>query len=394
MEPRLNLFDPDHRKDPYPDYTRIRRAGPVCQVDPGGMWTITRYDSALYMLKNTDIFTAAGFKPVWEPPWLGYNPLANSILAMDPPKHTRLRNLVSRAFGPQVIARMESYVRSLAERLADNMRERGEVEFVDAFAMPLPGLTISSMLGLEPDMARHFQRWSNATTAASPVAPAPEVIVELRKSIDELCGYLREVIAARRLVPADDLVTDLLRAELEGQKLTETQLLEFLATLLAGGFETTINFLGLAVLRLSQHPEELTQLRADPTLIPKFVDEMMRYDPPGQAIVRMTTRDVELGGTTIPGGSVVLALVGSANRDESRFTDPERFDIQRGDVGLGFGHGAHYCIGASLARMEMRFGLEALVSRFRAFEVDPSQIQWKVALTLRGPTFMHVRAVV
>jgi len=397
MDRRVDILAPGFRADPYPHYAELRRSSPVCQVDPGGMWAVSRHEDVIHVLRNPALFSSAGFKAAWQPPWLGYNPLANSLLAQDPPTHTRLRGLVSRAFGPAVIARMEPRLRALAGELAGGVVDGcngdgdGWVDFVDAFAMPLPAFAIADLLGLDPDLCAHFKRWGDDLLSVTPEPGSPERAAHLRGTVDEVCRYIGEAVAARRRAPAEDLTSQLLRAEVDGQRLGDAEVIEMLVVLLFGGFETTTHLLGNTMIFLAAHPEEMTRLRADPSLIPAFVEEMNRYDGPSQSVPRIATEDVTLAGVSIPRGAMVLPLVGSANRDERRYPDPDRFDLHRGAPGVGFGHGIHACIGAMLARMEAKVALEALVARFRGVELAPGEIQYNRTLAVRGPTALPLR---
>ncbi|WP_437782847.1 cytochrome P450 [Sorangium sp. So ce1097] len=384
MHHRMDVLSPAFRANPYPHYAELRRAAPVCQVEPGGMWAVSRYEDVLFVLKSPELFSSHGFKAAWQPPWVGYNPLANSMLALDPPAHTRLRGLVHRAFGARTVARLEPRVRAVADELARGLE--GEVDFIDALAMPLPAFVIGEVLGLDHGLRAHFKRWADDILSVTPGPEPPAHAGRIRTTIAELTGYLKDVVAARRRAPADDTVSDLIRAELDGQALTDTEIVDFLVLLLLGGLETTTHLLGNALLFLADHPDMLRRLRGAPALVPLFLEELLRYDGPSQSVARLTTRDVSLGGATVPAGALVLALVASANRDERQFPDPDRFDLHRGSHGgLQFGHGIHFCIGAALARMEARAALEALVARFARVERCPGEIAYHRTLTVRGP---------
>ncbi|MFT3765398.1 MAG: hypothetical protein QM820_07785 [Minicystis sp.] len=206
MDNRLNVLSPEVRANPYRTYAALRRERPVCQVDPAGMWAVSRHEDVLSILRRPEIFSSGGFRVAWQPPWVGYNPLANSLIALDPPAHTRLRTLVSRAFGPRSVARLADRVRVLALDLARHLD--GEVELVDAFAMPLPAFVISELLGLDHHLETSFKRWGDDILSVTPEPPSPDHAARVRASIDELDGYLGEVIAARRRSPADDTVSD------------------------------------------------------------------------------------------------------------------------------------------------------------------------------------------
>ncbi|WP_437581951.1 cytochrome P450 [Sorangium sp. So ce887] len=390
MNQPINIFDTAFRANPYPYLAELRRASPVCQVEPGGMWAVTRYEDVLFVLKNPEVFSSGGFKVAWQPPWVGYNPMANSMLAMDPPAHTRLRGLIHRAFGASTVARLEPRVRAVAEDLASRLV--GEVEFVDAFAMPLPAFVIGELLGMDHALRRNFKRWTDDILS---ITPAPHEDAErVRKTIADLTGYMREVIAARRRAPADDTVTDLLGAEVDGQRLTDTEVIDFLVLLLIGGLETTTHLLGNMMIYFAAHDGMMDRLRADPALIPLFVEEMLRYDGPVMALPRIATSEVSLSGVTVPAGALVLPFPASANRDEKKFPDPDRFDLNRGSQGgLHFGHGIHFCIGAALARMEARVALDVLLARFRRIERAAAEVQYNGAITVRGPAELFLRFV-
>ncbi|WP_437730394.1 cytochrome P450 [Sorangium sp. So ce1335] len=368
----------------------MRRASPVCQVEPGGMWAVTRHEDVLFVLKNPALFSSEGFKLAWEPPWVGYNPFANSLLAMDPPSHTRLRGLIHRAFGAATVARSEPRLRAVAADLTNRLVE--ETDFVEAFAHPLPAFAIGEILGLDHALHVHFRRWADEFVAITPEVPSPEDAARVRKAIAELTGYLMEVIEKRRRAPVDDTVSDLVRAELDGQRLTDAEIVEFLVTLLIGGLETTTHLLSNSLLFLADNPDMMDRLHADPGLTALFVEEMLRYDGPVQTLPRISTADVVLSGVTIPRGVLVLPVVASANRDEAKFKDPDRFDLHRGSQGgLNFGHGIHYCIGAALARMEARVALEAVIARFRRVERVPGELRYNRTLTVRGPISLPLR---
>ncbi|WP_437757860.1 cytochrome P450 [Sorangium sp. So ce1389] len=392
MHHRMDVLAPAFRADPYPHYAELRREAPVCQVEPGGMWAVSRYEDVLFVLKSPELFSSHGFKAAWQPPWVGYNPLANSMLALDPPAHTRLRGLIHRAFGSRTVTRLAPRVRAVAEELASGLA--GEVDFIEALAMPLPAFVIGEVLGLDHGLRAHFKRWADDILSVTPGPAPPANAGRIRRTIVELTGYLKDVVAARRRAPADDTVSDLVRAELDGQALTDTEIVDFLVLLLLGGLETTTHLLGNALLFLADHPDMMRRLHDAPDLVPLFLEEVLRYDGPSQSVPRLTTREVSLAGATLPAGALVLALVASANRDERQYPDPDRFDLHRGSHGgLQFGHGIHFCIGAALARMEARAALEALVARFPRVERCSGEIAYNRTLTVRGPVALPLRFI-
>jgi cytochrome P450 len=395
MRERVNLLDPNVLAHPYPHYAQMRRDSPVCQVDPGGMWAVTRYDDILTVLKNPQLFSSEGLMRSMEPPWVGRNPLARSILVMDPPRHGRLRALVSRAFGPHIIARLEPLLRSTAERLVNAMLEAREVDFMLALASPLPAAAIGRLLGLEHEIDTTFKRWSDDLALLSAVPEGDlERQAQIRGSIQEMERSMQKALERSRREPGADLISDLIAARVDGEALTEAELISFLFLLLAAGLETTTNLLGNAALMLTDHPEIQERLRSHPELIPAFVDEMLRYDPAAISTFRLTTAEVELGGVKLPPNTVLILLLASGCHDEACAVDAERFVLDRGEqVNLPFGHGIHFCIGASLARLEARVGLEVLLSRTSSMSRKAEPLVWRPSLQIRGLTRLPVEVL-
>lgn len=383
-----NLMAPALREDPYPVYAELRRERPICRVEPGGLWAVSRYSDVLAILRDPARFSNQAFQAAWQPPWVGYNPLANSVLALDPPAHTRLRALVTRAFGNRSISRLEPRVQEVAGRLAAALDE--QVELISAFALPLPAFAIGEILGLDHRLHGRFKAWADDILSVTPAPPADGQADRVRTAIAELTGHLESVVRHRRAAPGDDVASDLLAARVDGQALSDREIVDFLFTLLLGGLETTTHLLGNSALLLAERPALLERLRAEPALVPSFVDEMIRFDGPSQALPRVTTTEVELAGVRLPPGTLVLALVGSANRDERQFPDPDRFDLARGQLGLQFGFGVHYCIGAALARLEAVAAVRALVARVRRIE-RAGEVLYNQTLTVRGPARLPLR---
>jgi len=394
MPDPINLLVPDVRGNPYPTYVRLRQDAPVQQIQPGGLWAVSRHQDVELVLKNPQVFSSTGFGAFFKPAWLPHNPIGDSIVCLDGIAHTRLRTLLSRAFTPRAIARLEVRVREIAAEICDHLKTLSEVDFVTEFCAPFPGRVVAEVLGINPALHREFKRWVAHVIAASPIYPGDELAAAVRSSVAEMEGYMKEVVAERRRAPGDDTVSDLVRADVDGTALTDEEIIAFLFTLLPAGFETTMYFFSMMMLRFTEQPGEFTKLREDRSLIPAYVEESLRKEPPAHGIMRLTTADTELGGVKIPAGAMVLVLLGSANHDESRFAEPERFDTRRNDAGLAFGHGVHFCLGAPLARLEARVALEELVSRFRGFERLPGEIEWNVAFHVRGPVALPIRPLV
>jgi cytochrome P450 len=385
MSGKLNLMAPELLADPYPTYAELRRNAPVSLVDPGGFYALTRYDDVMFAFKNPQVFSSEGFRNALKPAWLGHNPFADSMIVLDPPKHGRLRSLVSRAFGPAAVARLEPRVRAFAQETVGRLPLGQPMDWVEAFALPIPSSVIVELLGLDASLRSRFKQYADDLTSVTTVSPDMTArMEEIRTSIREAEQYIQQVQADRRREPKDDLVTDLLRAQVDGESLTEAEVTSFLLLLLGGGLETTVHLLNHAARLLMEHPEVLARVRADLSLIPKLVEEVLRYEPPVRSVYRLVMEDVELSGVRIPKGSRVLLLIGSANRDEAHFPDAERFDIDRGGMNnLPFGHGIHFCLGAPLARLEARVALEELLPRIQGFSAA-GPAQWRRAMSIRG----------
>ncbi|WP_437634408.1 cytochrome P450 [Sorangium sp. So ce854] len=390
---RLNLFAPDVRENPYPFYAELRRKSPVCQVDPGGIWVVTRYDDIVSAFRNTQVFSSAGLRMVTEPPYLErHNPLSDSLVLADPPRHGRLRALVGRAFTPATVSSLERHMRTTASRLTDEMLHRREVEFIADFACPAQTRALAQLIGLDSSLEARFIRWTTDVFSLSSISPADHArILEVRKTIDEMEQYMKKLVASRRQRMEDDLVSDLLRCEAGDSALTENELIACLLLILVAGLETTSTLLTQMVLMLARRPEWMDRLRAEPALIPRFIDEVLRFEPPLHATMRLTLAETELGGVRLPARAMVALLVGSGLRDEARFHEPDRFDPERrAQSSLPFGHGAHFCIGAMMARTQARVVLEELVLRCRRIALRAERLEWTVGLNTRCPLALPI----
>jgi cytochrome P450 len=392
---RVNLMSPEFMANPYPVFAEMRRDSPVCQVEPGGMWAVTRYADVMSVLKNPLLYSSEGLTRSMEPPWLGYNPAAHSMIVMDPPRHGRARSLISRAFTPTTTARLEPFLRDTAERLVDAMLERREVDFMQALALPLPSAAIGHLMGLDASLYSRFKHWSDHLTAISAISSTDlDQHQQVHHTMKEMQGYFNEVLEHRRRQPGEDLVSGLLAARVDGEALSDAELMAFLFLLLAAGLETTVNLLGNAALLMADRPELLERLRAEPGLLPSFIEEVMRYESPAQATFRLTTAEVELGGVKLPPHSVLILLLGAACRDEQYVADGDSFVLGRKDTAhLPFGHGIHFCLGAPLARLEARVALEALLPRIRGLKRAPQVLQWHPSIQVRGLVKLPMQVV-
>lgn len=380
-----------HRMNPYPLYAELRRERPVCRVDPGGLVAVTRYKDVEYVLKNPQLFSSQGFRVAWQPEWAGDNPLAQSLVASDGEEHGRLRSLVSRAFTPTAINRLSERVRANAARLADGLLLQGQADFMEAFAAPLPARAMSDLLGFDPALERHYKRWTEVIVGVTPVPENEEHVTRTRDTIAEMKRYVQQVIDMRRTQPADDVMGLIVKGGPDGQRLSDPEIIGLAFNLLAAGLETTSFLFAHALRLLAERPDVFARLRADRKLLPKFIEEMLRYDGPVRGLPRIVMTEVELSGVRIERGACVLPLIASANRDETQFSHPDRFDLDREQTGISFGYGSHYCLGAFLAKLEAQAGLDALLDRFSGFSLIPEGVVWNRGLITSGPVKMPVR---
>ncbi|HEX2570272.1 MAG TPA: cytochrome P450 [Polyangia bacterium] len=333
---------------------------------------------------------------MWVPTWFPGSPLRNSLLILDPPAHTRVRALAQRAFGPRAMAILESRSRAIAAELTGRLAADREIDLINDFAIALPGRIIIEICGLDPGLQVHFKRWGAAVAAMGISDPA--LIAQVRTDFEEMIRHLRAVVEERRRHPADDIVTELLEPDpTTGDRMTDDEVLAFLATILPAGFETSAGLLANVLRFLALRPQDFSHLRARPEFIPQYLEEVLRYEPVAQTVARICQTEVEVAGVRLAAGSVVLVLVGSANRDETKFPDPDVFDPDRfapgkeGAKHLSFSHGIHYCLGAALARAECRIGIEALLARCEQLRMGPAPIEWTMSLSVRIPVSLPAR---
>jgi cytochrome P450 len=313
------------------------------------------------------------------------------MLVADPPDHTRLRGLAARAFTPRTVESLRPGVVAMVDGLIDAFGA-GDVDVMEALAFPLPVTVIGEMLGVPAGDREQLRPLVRAVTAVLELVVTPEALTAATAANSTLVSYFGELVAERRARPQDDLLTRLIQAEDEGDKLSEWELISTAILLFAAGFETTTNLIGNAMLALLHNPGQLERLRADRSLLRPAVEEILRYDSPVQIAVRTAYEDLDLDGHRIGSGSVILALLGAANRDPARFSDPERFDVARAEgAPMSFGSGIHFCLGAALARMEGQVVLDRLLDRFGTMELVGDEPSYRDSLTLRGLVALPVR---
>src|SRR6266851_694912 len=358
-------FARDVQEDPYPFYAWLRQEHPVYYNERFDVWALSCYADVVQAARNHEVFSSAQ----------GVGPdkrYGLSMITNDPPIHTRLRRLVNRAFTPHLIARFEARIQAIIDALLDVVLDKGAFDLVADYAIPLPVTVIAEILGVEPERQEDFKRWSDEVVLFVGGTAHGSDRERYRHSWQEFKAYFAHIMAARRQQPREDIISLLVQAEAEHDTLTELEILNFCQLLLAGGNETTTNLIANGALAFAAFPGEWWKLRAQPHLAPMAVEEVLRYDSPVQATFRTTQRAVELHGTVIPADSKVALLWASANHDPAEFSAPERFDITRTpNRHVAFASGIHYCLGASLARLEARLTAETFARRLRHLRPDP-----------------------
>jgi cytochrome P450 len=385
------LFGPKMLVDPYPHYARLRSAAPVCWVDQVGGWVLTRYVDVITILRSPNTSSERAKKSPQQvgPEIQALNEIrAHSMLNADAPRHTRLRLLVNKAFTPRTVEELAPFIRTFVDKALDAAQARGRMDVMADLAFPLPVTVIAEMLGVPPEDRDRFKEWSDDITAALANVPSnlsPEVFRKSVASMEALLTYFRNIIAQKRAEPRDDLISALIKAQEEGDRLSDMELLANCVLLLNAGHETTTNLIGNGTLALLRHPDQLKRLRDDPSRIPTGVEELLRYDSPVQFTNRILTADMELGGKVLRAGQMVLLLLGAANRDPEQFPDPDRLDIGReNNKHVAFGHGSHFCLGAPLARLEGRLVFEVMLQRTPNLRLNGPPPQYRQNFNLRG----------
>ena len=384
----VNPFGPHMIADPYPTYARLRETGPVV-ADPPGVWVASRYADVQRVLRDPR-FGRESFGMAVERVF-GAGPVSESfsrwILFMNPPDHSRIRSLVGKAFTPRASERLRESIQRIVDDLIDPLEGRGSFDLVAELAYPLPVVVICELLGIPEEDRGRFEDWSAAIAQALDAFTnrRPDIIERANAAADGLTAYFRELVARRRREPCEDLLSAMIAAEDQGDRLTEDELLATSVLLFFAGHETTVNLIGTGVRTLLRHPDQLAMLRDHPELIGTAVEELLRYDGPVQRTGRTASADVELGGVTVRTGEGVTVFLAAANRDPAHFRDPDRLDITRTDnQHLAFGAGIHYCVGAPLARVEAQIAINTLLRRFPTLTLQDGTPTWRETAIIRG----------
>ena len=380
-----NPFDADTISDPFSAYRSLRTNSPVYKSEEHGFWVVSRYDDVTRVLRDHENFSStAGVGTEWRP--------VPMMIAVDPPEHTHLRRMAQREFTPRAINEWEPRVSALVDGLLDQFVANGGGDLVPTLAYPIPIGVIADMLGVPFEDREDFKRWSDDTIEALGGGLDPETSLRVETSVFEFAQYFMDAITKRRDAPGSDLLSMLIDST-NGETLSNGELVSFAILLLVAGNETTTNLIGNLVYALAMNPGQWELLKADPSLVPAAIEETLRFDSPIQGFFRNTLRDVEVRGVTIPAEQKVMVLYGSANRDERKYPDPDRFLVQRNPMDhVAFGSGIHLCLGAPLARMEGALFLKGLLSRVESVELDGDVVRTNNPL-LRGVSHLPVRVV-
>jgi len=394
------LFCQGRLPDPYPFYHRIRAEDPVHWSELMNCWLVTRYEDVLAGLR--DLRLSSERTPIYlkqvpvelqdEVAPLGAH-LSNWVSWVNPPDHTRLRRLINIAFSPRVIETIRPRIQSVVDDLLDGLQGQGEMDLVRDFAYPLPAVIISEMLGVAPQDREQFKRWSDDLVLflGGTSLTLLHTVARSRKSLAELSAYFQGVIAESRARPKDNLISHLVAAEAEGDKLNEAELVAMCTQLGFAGHETTTNLIANGMLALFHHPAQLQKLRDNPALMPSAIEEMLRYESPAQRQTRYVSEEMTFGGRQIQKGDMVMLMLNAANRDPAVFSNPDTFDITRDpNRHLSFSYGIHFCVGAPLARLEASIAIAALLQRLPNLALAAQDLHWHPNLSIRGLESLRV----
>ncbi|HVM95337.1 MAG TPA: cytochrome P450 [Candidatus Acidoferrales bacterium] len=402
LNPLMGGFNPflqKYRADPYPFLHELRRRRPVYFSPVLREWFLSRHRDVVSILRDQRFSAERGRSNIFKriQPLRGLRPdfteaIMRNVLMLDPPDHTRLRRLVVKAFTPRLIEGLRPRIQAIVDELLQEMERRNDVDLVQALAYPLPVIVICEMLGVPSEDRAQLKKWSDDMAALLDPLQATGGMEYLERVYVDLAAYFRNIFAQRRAQPRDDLISSLVAVEDQGERLSEAELLSLCAVILGAGHETTTNLIGNAVVALLRNPTERRRLQDNPDCIGSAVEEFLRYDSPVQLTDRVALEDCEIGGKRIRKGVMVAVLLGAANRDPERFAEPDRLDIKRQDNDhVAFGHGVHFCLGASLARIETQVAIASLLRRFPDFSGDSSHLIHRRSMVLRGVVSLPVK---
>lgn len=382
--------------DPYPLYRRLREEDPV-HWDPFlHAWVVTRYNDVMQVLSSFSADRTPTPKQLNSMGLGDLTPIAQvmvqQMLFMDAPAHTRLRGLCAEAFTPHRVEALRSHIQEIANRLLDQVQDAGRMEVIADFAAPLPAIVTAEMLGVPTSDHLQLKSWSaDFAEMLGNFQHNPNRVMQVRRSLEGMLEYFRGTIHELRKKPRPGLINSLLTAEVQGDRLSEEEVIANSILTMVGGQETTTNLIGNGMVTLLRNPQEANRLRQDRSIIGPAVEELLRYESPSQYTGRLAPEDIEIGGKKISKRQAVLAVMGAANRDPERFPDPDRLDLTRKDNRhVAFGWGPHFCFGAPLARIEGQIAFATVLERFRDMQLDPQPLVWRENLGLRGLTALPV----
>jgi len=391
-----HLLDPEVLANPYPLYHRLRAEDPIHWDPYLHTWVVTGYADVMTVLQH---FSASRTPTPQQLTAMGLSrlvPLAQvlvrQMLFLDGPAHARIRGLAAKAFTPHRVEALRSHIQEITDNLLDVVQDQGRIDVIADLADPLPAIVTAEMLGLPTSDWRQLTAWStDFAEALGNFQHNPDHAPHVLRSLEEMCSYFRTAVQEHRQHPGDDLICALLNAELDGESLTEEEVVANSIMLMTGGQETTTNLIGNGTLSLLRHPDQFQKLRANPSLIHSAIEELLRYESPIQYTSRLAPEDIQMGGKTIRKGQAVIAVMGAANRDPERFPDPDQLDICRPDNRhLAFAWGAHFCFGAPLARLEGQIAFETMLRRMPNLSLVPGPVNWRENLAFRGLTTLPV----
>jgi len=392
---RFNLFDSKFNVNPYPTYHRLREEDPVHRYLIGGDWILTRYADVKAVLKSGCVRTDDRPKSIQERnKYLLHKEKNLDILAyttsrflfyMNPPDHTRLRGLVGKGFSSIVVERMRPHIQEIVDELLDKVRHKGSMDIVAELASPLSVSVISKLLGIPKEAQQQLHQWTNVLSRILDPLVSLKEYEAMNQATEEIQEYLRTLIAEREKDPQEDFISNLIAAKEESDRLSQKELLAICTLLFGAGEETTGNTIGNGMLALLQHPNQMEQLKREPTMIQSAVEEVIRYDSAIQMLTRIATDNLEIGNQTIKAGEKIVLCLGAANRDPAQFPNPDELNINREqNHHLAFADGIHYCLGAALARVETQVAINTLIQTFPDLKLASNKLEWKKSIVIRG----------
>ncbi|RDG39816.1 cytochrome P450 [Streptomyces corynorhini] len=393
-----NPRDPKMRSDPYPFYARLREREPVHRT-PFGFWAVSGFEESSLLLRDPRLTSEFHRDAKWAEHRGGWDsPVVTDtrmwMLMLDGGAHRRIRGLVNPVFNARSIMDMRPRISAILDRVLDEMGDGEGIDLIDALALPLPVTVICGLVGLPVEDREQCRKWTEAIGHVVDPSLNDETQQTMNASLVEFRAYIGEHLAKRRTDPQDDILSRLMLAEVDGEQLSDDEVIANVLLLFNAGHETTVNLVGNGMLALLRNPDQMRLLREDPDLIEEGVDEFVRYDAPVQLVARIATADIEVGGKTIPAGSKLMILLGAANRDPRRYAHPEELDMTRTDIKpLAFGGGPHYCIGALLGKIEGRLVFREMLRRYRDISLSTENLVWRPHVNFRGLSELRVDLV-